>query len=69
MPLFTICNISLRCPHNVSVTFQLKIPHRSLLYHFENAYFEWKQKHAVLVLMIMFITLKSCVLNPISLNF
>ncbi len=44
------------------VKFQLKIPHRryvrrsnanglmhSVLYHFENAYFEWKQKQAVLV--------------------
>ncbi len=46
MPLFTRCNISLRCPQNVSLKFQLKIPHY-LLYHFENAYFEWKQKHAV----------------------
>ncbi len=49
MPLFTRCNISPRCSQNVSVKFQLKIPHRSLLYNFENAYFEWKQKHAVSV--------------------
>ncbi len=26
MTLFTICNISLRCPQNVSVKFQLNIP-------------------------------------------
>ncbi len=31
MPLFTICNISLRCPKNVSVKFQLKMPHRSFI--------------------------------------
>ncbi len=50
MPLFTGCNINLRCPQNVSVMFQLKIPPIDhLLYHFENAHFEWKQKHAVLV--------------------
>ncbi len=36
-------------PQNVSVKLQLKIPHRSLIYHFENDYFEWKQKHAVFV--------------------
>ncbi len=34
MPLFTICNISLRCPQNVSVKFQLKIPHRSFIISF-----------------------------------
>lgn len=38
MPHFTICNINLRCPQNVSVKVQLKTPHRSL-YHFENAYY------------------------------
>ncbi|XP_067266604.1 mitochondrial glutathione transporter SLC25A40 isoform X2 [Chanodichthys erythropterus] len=27
-PVFTRCNISLRCPLNVSLKFQLKIPHR-----------------------------------------
>ncbi len=47
MPLFTIRNLSLRCPRNVSVKFQFKIPHRSVLYNFENAYFEWKQEKAV----------------------
>jgi len=31
MPLFTRCNISLWCPQNVSVKFQLKIPHRSFI--------------------------------------
>ncbi len=35
MPLFTICNISLRCPQNVSVKFQLKIPTDQFHYHFE----------------------------------
>ncbi len=49
MPLFTRCNISLRFPHNVSVKFQLKKPTDHLFYHFENAYFEWKQKQAVFV--------------------
>ncbi len=51
MPLFTRFNISLRCPQNVSVKFQLKISHiyDNLWCHFENAYFEWKQKHAVFV--------------------
>ncbi len=39
MPLFTWCNIGLGCPQNVSVKFQLKIPHRSFIitsgkYHF-----------------------------------
>ncbi len=48
MPLFARCKISLRCPQNLSVKFQLKIPHRSFN-HFENAYFEWKQKQAVFV--------------------
>ncbi len=39
MPLFTGCNINLRCPQNVSVMFQLKIPPIDhLLYHFENAH-------------------------------
>jgi len=28
---FTRCNISLWCPQNVSVKFQLKIPHRSFI--------------------------------------
>ncbi len=45
MSLFTICNISLWGPQNVSVKFQLKVPTDHLLYYFENAYFEWKQKH------------------------
>ncbi len=49
MPLFAICNISLRCPQNVSVMFQLKYPTDHLLYHFVKAYFELKQKHAVFV--------------------
>ncbi len=50
MPLFTIYNISLRCPQNVSVKFHLKMPHRSfIISFFENAYFEWKQKHAIFV--------------------
>ncbi len=31
MPLFTICNIGLGCPQNVSVKFQLKIPHISFI--------------------------------------
>ncbi len=31
MPLFTICNIGLGCPYNVSVKFQAKIPHRSFI--------------------------------------
>ncbi len=31
MPLLTRCKISLRCPQNVSVKFQLKIPHRSFI--------------------------------------
>ncbi len=104
MPLFTICNISRRCPQNVPWSFRSKYPTDHLLYHFENA-----EKHAVfmhvtlnvnelllptifsrivlyfyssylrysakknicLVLIIMSIVLwfKSCVLNPISLNF
>ncbi len=34
MPLFTIYNISLRCPQNVSVRFQLKIPHISFIISF-----------------------------------
>ncbi len=34
---------------NVSVNFSSKHPTDLLLYHFENAYFEWKQKHAVFV--------------------
>ncbi len=34
MPLFTRCNISLRCPQNVSVKFQLKIPHSSFIISF-----------------------------------
>ncbi len=29
-------------------SFSSKYPTDNLLYHFENAYFEWKQKHAVL---------------------
>ncbi len=33
----------------MSVKFQLKLSHRSFLYHFENADFVWKQKHAVFV--------------------
>ncbi len=106
MSIFTICNISLRCPQNASVMFQLKIPTDHLLYHSENVYLEQKQKHAVsvhvslnenelllptpfsriglclyswyirysakknicLVLIIMSISLKSCILNHISLN-
>ncbi len=39
MPLFTICNISLRCPQNVSVTFRLKIPHSSFLISFSKCLF------------------------------
>ncbi len=42
---FTICNICFGCPQNVFVKFPLKISRIILLYHFENAYFEWKQKH------------------------
>ncbi len=46
---FTRCNESLRCPKNVSVKFQLKFLTEHLLYHLENAYFEWKHKHNVFV--------------------
>ncbi len=49
MPLFTICNINLWCPQNVSVKFPLKYPTDNVLYHFEIAYIQWKQKHAVFV--------------------
>ncbi len=31
MPPFTRCNIALGCPQNVSVKFQLKIPHRAFI--------------------------------------
>ncbi len=34
MPLFTIYNISIRCPQNASVRFQLKIPHISFIISF-----------------------------------
>ncbi len=34
MPLFPRCNINLRCFQNVSVTFQLKIPHISFIISF-----------------------------------
>ncbi len=90
MSLFTICNISLWCPQNVSEVSAQNTLKDHLLYNFENAYFEWKQNHccsrplsrielrnyssyllktSVLVLIIMFIMLKSCVLNHISLKF
>ncbi len=75
-------------------SFSWKYPTDNLLYHFENAYFEWKQKRAIfmhvslnvnemlfndgcgftdtllknnicLVLIIIFIVLKSCILNHI----
>ncbi len=36
--------IRLSCPQNVSVNSQLKIPHRSFIISFKNAFFEWKQK-------------------------
>jgi len=32
MPLFTRCNIGLRCPQNVFVKFQLKIPHKNVIF-------------------------------------
>jgi len=44
MFLFTRCNISFWCPQNVSVKFQLKIPHR-----FESPLFGCEQKHAIFV--------------------
>ncbi len=49
MPFFTICNIRLWRLQNVYVKFKHKIPHRSFIISFWNAYFEWKQKRAVLV--------------------
>ncbi len=33
----------------VCVKFQFKYPTDHLLFHFEHAYFEWKQKHTVFV--------------------
>ncbi len=36
---FAICNISLWCPQNVSVKFQLKIPHRSFIISFRKCLF------------------------------
>ncbi len=100
--LFTTCNIN---PRMCLLSFSSKYPTDNLLHHFENAYFEWKQKHVVfmhvslnanelllpapfpewdcaftagtsctllkntcLVLIIMYIALKSCILNHISLN-
>ncbi len=54
MPLFTICNISLSS----------KYPTDHLLYDFENAYFEWKQKHCVFV----HVSLMSCCPLPLFQN-
>ncbi len=47
MPFFIICNtsrVSLECIREVSAQNTPRI----IYYNFENAYFEWKQKHAVL---------------------
>ncbi len=43
MPLFLLYVITLRCPQNVYVKFQIKIPHRSVIILFCC----WKQKHNV----------------------
>ncbi len=45
MPHFARPNISLRCPQNVSVKFQLKIPMYCIILKMP----EWKQKHSVFV--------------------
>ncbi len=51
MPLFTRCNISLRCTQNVS-SFSSNYPTDYLLNHFANSYFEWKQNYTELVVMV-----------------
>ncbi len=105
MPIFTRCNINLRSPQNVSVKFQLEIPHQSFIIAFrkclfwvkaETHYFcawlfkcKWAtaprplfqnravptapnsdtlSKNICLILIIMCISLKSCVLKPYQLT-
>ncbi len=99
MPLFTICNTSLRCPQNVS-KFQLKKKNPQIIFisfwmtilsGSRNCFCACRFKckwdadprplfhnwvaplqlvpSKLSVMIIMFITLKSCVLNHISLNF
>ncbi len=46
MPFFIICNTSRVSPECVREVSAQNTPR--IIYHFENAYFEWKQKHAVL---------------------
>ncbi len=46
MPLFTIFNISSGV---LGMCLLIVSSKDHLLYHFENAHFEWKQKHAVFV--------------------
>ncbi len=103
MLLFTRCrpNISLKCPQNVSVKLQLKIPHRSSIISFWKCLFWMENGNAVfkhvslnanaapalfpeccaitartsdnlpknICLVLMSITLKSCVLKPYQLKF
>ena len=47
MPLFTRCYMCV--PRMCLLSFSSKYTTDNLLYHFENAYFEKKQKHAVFV--------------------